>query len=136
EETFFFFLKFSHRVVVGGAAQRFVFFSLSEEDKIVAIAFPERIVSEVSGARTNRVDFGNVFGCRHQSGHRTERSSFEVHVESGYNHTDSRVRQIVANTDDVVVEELSFSNPDDFASLCQNPDGGGGGSGSASNFIL
>ena len=54
----------------------------------------------------------DIFGDSHESRHRTERYTLEVHVQTCHNDADTAFSQLAAYIDDTHVEELRFVNTD------------------------
>src|SRR5690606_7900118 len=76
---------------------------------------------------TDRMDLGHVFGSGHQGGHGAKGISLEVHVQTGDHHPDAAVGQVVADRDDLVVEELGLVNADHITAIGQDADVGRSG---------
>jgi hypothetical protein len=93
-----------------------------------------RVISKISAAHADRVDFGDVFGGGKQSGDRAKWISFEVHVEAGYDDADAGICELVADLDKAHVEKLGFVYADNIYTGSQQEDIGRGRHRGGMNF--
>ena len=66
------------------------------------------MIREISTLDADGVDLTDILSYSHQSGHRAERLSKIVRIETGDNHPDSAVCESLTHIDQFIIEELGF----------------------------
>lgn len=94
------------RLVETLAAERLVHILFAEHHQFVAEGEPVGEIGEISAFHTDGVNFLHVFSYREQSGHRAERLSEIIHVQTCYYHAHSAVGELLHHFDKALIEEL------------------------------
>src|SRR4029453_12495129 len=96
------------------AATSFVGALRPQEDPVAARNEALRVVRWIAAHHTNRQRLGDVFRDGEQLRHRLERFAEVILVESGNNHALSAIGQFVDDGWQLLIEELSLLDADDF----------------------
>ena len=77
---------------------------------------------EIACFGANGMNLCHVFCGSHQGRHRTERLTFEIHVESGYDNTYTLVGQVIAYMNNLFIKKLRLIDTDDVNRIGQQTD--------------
>ena len=91
-----------------------IVFSMGGYDEFLAGGEAVAVVGEVAAADADGVDFLDIFGDGHQTGHRAEGLPEKVGVQAGDDDADAAVGERLGDFNDAFVKKLGFVDTDDL----------------------
>ena len=105
---------FGQGFLVTLAAERLVSVLFTQDDQFLGIRQAVGMVGQSAAADADGVNFLDVFGDGHQTGHGAERLAEIVGIQTGDDHTDATlVGQLLDYIYNTVIEELGFVDAHD-----------------------